>query len=59
MKDTTQERVFQDEIISQMVANGWVQGTDDTQNRKAKSYLCKLILDKRNLCNWKDTNATQ
>ncbi|WP_064792333.1 type I restriction endonuclease subunit R [Shewanella woodyi] len=43
MKDTTQERVFQDDIISQMVANGWVQGTGDGYNRESALYEADVL----------------
>ena len=43
MKDTTQERVFQDDIISQMVANGWVQGTGEGYNRESALYEANLL----------------
>ncbi|MEL6115141.1 DEAD/DEAH box helicase family protein [Photobacterium sp. SP02] len=38
MKDTTQERVFQDDIISQMVANGWKLGTGADYDRESALY---------------------
>lgn len=37
-KDTTQERIFQDEMIVQMVANGWKQGKSDRYDRKRALY---------------------
>ncbi len=37
-KDATQERVFQDDIIEQMVANGWQLGSPDGYNREAALY---------------------
>lgn len=43
MKDTTQERVFQDDIISQMVANGWVQGTGEGYNRESALYEADVL----------------
>ncbi|CAH1569332.1 Type I restriction-modification system, restriction subunit R [Vibrio owensii] len=43
MKDTTQERVFQDDIISQMVANGWVQGTGESYNRESALYEADVL----------------
>ncbi|HBC3381089.1 TPA: type I restriction endonuclease subunit R [Vibrio parahaemolyticus] len=43
MKDTTQERVFQDDIISQMVANGWVQGTGEGYNRESALYEVDVL----------------
>ncbi|ANQ16277.1 restriction endonuclease subunit R [Vibrio natriegens] len=41
--DTTQERVFQDDIISQMVANGWVQGTGECYNRESALYEADVL----------------
>ena len=38
MIDTTQERIFQDDIISQMVANGWVEGTGAGYNCETALY---------------------
>lgn len=38
MKDTTREKIFQDDIIRQMVANGWVQGTGEGYNRESALY---------------------
>ncbi|ADT87855.1 type I restriction endonuclease subunit R [Vibrio furnissii] len=43
MKDTTQERVFQDDIISQMVANGWVQGTGEGYNRESALFEADVL----------------
>ncbi|WP_018694294.1 type I restriction endonuclease subunit R [Algicola sagamiensis] len=43
MKDTTQEKVFQDDIISQMVANGWVQGTGEGYNRDSALYEADVL----------------
>ncbi|WP_209438580.1 type I restriction endonuclease subunit R [Vibrio natriegens] len=43
MMDTTQERVFQDDIISQMVANGWVQGTGECYNRESALYEADVL----------------
>lgn len=43
MTDTTQERVFQDDIISQMVANGWVQGTGEDYNRESALYEADVL----------------
>lgn len=43
MKDTTQERVFQDDIITQMVANGWVQGTGEGYNRESALYEADVL----------------
>ncbi|MFH0223678.1 type I restriction endonuclease subunit R [Vibrio furnissii] len=43
MKDTTQERVFQDDIISQMVANGWVQGTGEGYNRESALFEVDVL----------------
>ena len=37
-KDTTQERIFQDEMIAQMVANGWVVGKSDRYDRERALY---------------------
>lgn len=37
-KDATQERIFQDDIITQMVANGWVQGQPEHYNRESALY---------------------
>ncbi|WP_252895631.1 hypothetical protein [Photobacterium phosphoreum] len=37
-KDTTQERIFQDEMIAQMVANGWKLGKSDRYDRKRALY---------------------
>ena len=37
-KDTTQERIFQDEIIAQMVANGWKRGKPDRYDRERALY---------------------
>jgi len=36
--DRTQERIFQDDIISQMVANGWVEGTGAGYNCETALY---------------------
>lgn len=36
--DATQERIFQDDIITQMVANGWVQGLPEDYNRESALY---------------------
>lgn len=36
--DATQERIFQDDIITQMVANGWVQGQPEHFNRESALY---------------------
>nr|WP_235861189.1 hypothetical protein [Photobacterium phosphoreum] len=41
--DTTQERIFQDEMIAQMVANGWKQGKSDRYDRKRALY-CEDVL---------------
>ncbi|MDE1336085.1 type I restriction endonuclease subunit R [Vibrio aestuarianus] len=41
--DTTQERVFQDDIISQMVANGWVQGNSEGYNRESALYEADVL----------------
>lgn len=38
MNDVTQERIFQDDIISQMVANGWVEGTGAGYNCETALY---------------------
>lgn len=38
MNDATQERIFQDDIITQMVANGWVQGQPEHYNRESALY---------------------
>ncbi|WP_338411872.1 type I restriction endonuclease subunit R [Pseudoalteromonas nigrifaciens] len=38
MIDRTQERIFQDDIISQMVANGWVEGTGAGYNCETALY---------------------
>ncbi|HCE3485180.1 TPA: type I restriction endonuclease subunit R [Vibrio parahaemolyticus] len=37
-RDSTVERVFQDDIIRQMVTNGWVQGTGEGYNRESALY---------------------
>lgn len=37
-KDTTQERIFQDEMIAQMVANGWKLGKPDLYDRERALY---------------------
>jgi type I restriction enzyme R subunit len=36
--DATQERIFQDDIITQMVANGWLEGKPDGYNRESALY---------------------
>ena len=36
--DSTQERIFQDDIIRQMVANGWVEGKSQDYNRESALY---------------------
>lgn len=36
--DATQERIFQDDIITQMVTNGWVQGQPEHYNRESALY---------------------
>ncbi|MFC3022931.1 type I restriction endonuclease subunit R [Vibrio zhugei] len=41
--DTTQERVFQDDIICQMVANGWVQGTGEGYNRESALFEADVL----------------
>ncbi|MEJ6122969.1 DEAD/DEAH box helicase family protein [Vibrio sp. 2-Bac 85] len=38
MSDATQERIFQDDMIKQMVANGWVEGKPDGYNRESALY---------------------
>ncbi|AZG71750.1 type I restriction endonuclease subunit R [Shewanella livingstonensis] len=38
MIDTTQERIFQDDIIAQMVSKGWVEGSPDGYNRETATY---------------------
>ncbi|MBV7260447.1 type I restriction endonuclease subunit R [Photobacterium sp. WH24] len=38
MKDATQERIFQDDIITQMVANGWKLGTGTDYDRESALY---------------------
>ena len=38
MIDTTQERIFQNDIINQMVANGWVEGTGAGYNCETALY---------------------
>ncbi|MGI2881894.1 type I restriction endonuclease subunit R [Vibrio furnissii] len=43
MMDTTQERVFQDDIISQMVANGWVQGAGEGYNRESALFEADVL----------------
>ncbi|GLT19449.1 type I restriction-modification system, restriction (R) subunit [Vibrio zhanjiangensis] len=43
MKDTTQEKVFQDDIISQMVANGWVQGSGEGYNRESALFEADVL----------------
>ncbi|EIA1341700.1 type I restriction endonuclease subunit R [Vibrio parahaemolyticus] len=42
-RDSTIERVFQDDIISQMVANGWVQGTGEGYNRESALYEADVL----------------
>ncbi|OED66714.1 restriction endonuclease subunit R [Vibrio tasmaniensis ZS-17] len=42
-RDSTVERVFQDDIISQMVANGWVQGTGEGYNRESALYEADVL----------------
>lgn len=37
-RDATQERIFQDDMIAQMVANGWVEGKPEYYNRKSALY---------------------
>ena len=37
-KDTTQECIFQDDMIAQMVVNGWVEGKPDGYNRESALY---------------------
>ncbi|QMV15671.1 type I restriction endonuclease subunit R [Vibrio spartinae] len=41
--DTTQERVFQDDIIRQMVANGWVQGSGEGYNRESALFETDVL----------------
>ena len=36
--DSTQERIFQDDIIRQMVENGWVEGKPEGYNRESALY---------------------
>ncbi|PMM44577.1 type I restriction endonuclease subunit R [Vibrio breoganii] len=36
--DSTQERIFQDDITRQMVANGWVEGKPEGYNRESALY---------------------
>ncbi|MGL5358549.1 MAG: DEAD/DEAH box helicase family protein, partial [Shewanella sp.] len=43
MKDTTSERVFQDDIIHQLVANGWVQGSGKGYNRESALYEADVL----------------
>lgn len=43
MKDTTPERVFQDDIISQMVANGWALGTGEGYNRESALFEADVL----------------
>ncbi len=38
MKDVSQERVFQDDIINQMVANGWMLGPPEGYHRESAMY---------------------
>ncbi|KZN67512.1 type I restriction endonuclease subunit R [Pseudoalteromonas luteoviolacea] len=38
MNDATQEKIFQNDIITQMVANGWVQGQPEHYNRESALY---------------------
>ncbi|MFA1562214.1 type I restriction endonuclease subunit R [Aliivibrio fischeri] len=42
-KDTTIERIFQDEMIAQMVANGWKLGKPDRYDRERALY-CEDVL---------------
>lgn len=43
MKDTTSERIFQDDIIHQLVANGWVQGSGEGYNRESALYEADVL----------------
>ncbi|QYJ94767.1 type I restriction endonuclease subunit R [Shewanella spartinae] len=43
MNNAALERVFQDDIISQMVANGWVQGTGEGYNRESALYEADVL----------------
>ena len=38
MKDSTQERIFQDEMIAQMIANGWKLGKPERYDRERALY---------------------
>ncbi|CEE92845.1 putative type I restriction-modification system (HsdR) [Xenorhabdus nematophila str. Anatoliense] len=44
MKDATQERIFQDDIISQMVSNGWVQGKPEGYHRESALYEQDVLI---------------
>ena len=41
--DVTQERVFQEDIIHQMVTNGWQLGSPDDYNRETALYQQDLL----------------
>ena len=38
MSDQANERIFQDDIIRQMVANGWVEGKPENYQRESALY---------------------
>lgn len=42
-QDTTQEKVFQNDIINQLIANGWQLGTSDKYNRELALYEEDLL----------------
>ncbi|MDX8000480.1 type I restriction endonuclease subunit R [Xenorhabdus sp. Reich] len=44
MKDVTQERTFQADIISQMVSNGWVQGKPEGYSRESALYEQDVLI---------------
>lgn len=43
MSDPTKERIFQDEIIAQLCANGWITGKPDGYDRERALYLQDVL----------------
>lgn len=43
MSDPTKERIFQDEMISQLCENGWISGKPDGYDRQRALYLQDVL----------------
>jgi type I restriction enzyme R subunit len=44
MTDATQERIFQDDIIKQMVSRGWVQGSGEGYHQESALYEADVLV---------------